>query len=157
MYEKSCIKCGNCCRYLPCALFPKDLMRFSKLFNLPIKQLIEKYFIWNKHCSDPKSYILFPKKKGDEGIEANESWAYDHERFCMFFDEEGNLCNIHKNKLTGGAMLICHENKPKKLKHHKSGHKIMEIALKRWRYHPLNPKYGKLLSNQKKKTLEVFC
>lgn len=157
MYEKACKKCGNCCRFLPCPVFPKDLKRFSQLFHLPIKKLIEKYFIWNKHCTDPKNYILFPKKHGDLGIESDKSWSHEHGRVCMFFDVENNLCKIHKNKPTGGAMLICKENKPKRLKHHKDGRKIMRRAVESWRYHPLNPKYDKLLSIKKKRILEAYC
>lgn len=86
--KHTCQRCGYCCERRPCIPTPSELVKIARFLNMPVKRMIQRYFVVDMMSSKHTKYI-FPAKDTQRDIVGNAiPWrrALD-EGYCIFFEK----------------------------------------------------------------------
>lgn len=110
--KKECQRCGWCCAVRPCIPTPEELRRIAEYLGLPLKEAVQKYFIFDEFQEIGPTFIA-PARVTQCDLTGHmlPSYRTYDASFCVFYEEAGHLCKLQAVKPLQAKLIRCWRKK----------------------------------------------
>jgi Fe-S-cluster containining protein len=131
--NQACQRCGFCCERSPCIPTPNELVEIAKFLDLPLKKMIQRYFVADSIGSKRTKYVL-PAKETQKDIVGTFiplRRVFDN-GYCIFFKE--GSCEIWPVRPRSARKYNCWKED--------SADSLVHEALEEWENVDIESEYG---------------